>query len=99
MYKKSIRYDSKGGQIFPPQKHELIHNQQLNKNGKIGGKTGGRKQNKKEGRKQYREEGRRQNRKEAKQEGRTDGGRVWNNEKKEDERIWYPPTKFLTAHL
>ena len=40
----SIRYTSKGGQIFPPSKHEPIHNQQLNKNGgakaKQGGKTG-----------------------------------------------------------
>ena len=41
------------------------------------------------------EEGRRRNRKKE----RKNGGRVWNNEKKEYERIWYPPTKFLTAHL
>ena len=41
----------------------------------------------------------------AEQEGqnrkkeRKDGGRAWNNEKKEDDLIRYPPTKFLTKPI
>ena len=71
MYKKSNRYDSKGGQIFPPQKYELIHNQQLNKNGKNGSKT-----RRKDGSKTGRKNGSKTGRKEAKQEERKDGGKT-----------------------
>ena len=100
MYKESIRYTSKGGKICPPSKHEPIHNQQLNKNGEGESKTG------RQNRKGKHDVGRRQNREggqggrtEAKENGRKDGGRVWNNEKKEDDRIRYPPTKFLTKPI
>ena len=95
MYKKSIRYDSKDGQIFPPSKHKPIHNQQLNKNREGESKTG--RQNRKGkhdvGRRQKREEGQRLNRK----KGKTEAG--YGIMKKEDDLIWYPPTKFLTKPI
>ena len=72
----------------------------LTKTGRTEAKQEGRTEAKQGGRTEAKQEERRQNRKkgrtEAKQE---DGGRVWNNEKKEDDRIRYPPTKLLIAHI